>query len=149
MSDLHYPIPQDVSLLPLARALAKCQQQHDRVATRFMDSVGLTPSQFDALAVLGDSPGMTMKELSQLSMITGGTLTPVLDRLEAKGLVTRCKGTQDSRQTIVALTPQGQALYEQAFLPFVAHMRTYSDKLTPDEQQTLVKLLDKFTDALS
>lgn len=149
MSDLHYPLPQDESLLPLARALSRCQQQHDRVASRFMDSVGLTPSQFDALAVLGDTTGMTMKELSQLSMITGGTLTPVLDRLEAKGYVTRCKGTHDSRQTIVALTPEGQALYEKAFLPFVAYMRQYSAKLTPDEQQQLAALLDKFADALS
>ena len=149
MSDLHYPIPQDVSLLPLARALARCQQQHDRVAARYMESHGLTPSQFDALAVLGDTEGMTMKELSQLSLITGGTLTPVLDRMEAKGLVTRCKGTQDSRQTIVALTPEGQALYEQAFLPFVKHMRSFSDKLTPEEQQTLATLLHKFADALS
>ncbi|MOA41473.1 hypothetical protein D3C78_1634370 [compost metagenome] len=63
--------------------------------------------------------------------------------------MTRCKGTQDSRQTIVALTTEGQALYEKAFLPFVRHMRSYSDKLTPDEQATLAALLHKFADALS
>ena len=57
MSDLHYPIPQDVSLLPLARALARCQQQHDRVAARYMETHGLTPrARIHHISVRGDDP---------------------------------------------------------------------------------------------
>lgn len=149
MKDPRYPVEQDVSLMPVHRALYTCAQQSGRVMTRFMEERGLTPSQFDALATLGDTDGMTFKELSQRSMVTGGTLAPVLSRMEAKGLVSRCKGEKDSRQTIVRLTEAGQALYEQTFLPFIDFARTYVDRLTSDEQVQLTTLLDKLTAAYS
>ncbi|HEY9898667.1 MAG TPA: MarR family transcriptional regulator [Pantanalinema sp.] len=143
MRDPRYPVSQDVSLLPVHRALHACVQQSGRVMTRFVEARGLTSSQFDVLATLGDTAGMTFKELSLRSMVTGGTLTPVLNRMEAKGLVARCKGEQDSRQTLVRLTPEGQALYEETFLPFIDFAQGYLDRLTPDEQTQLSALLDK------
>ncbi|MFN3431512.1 MAG: MarR family winged helix-turn-helix transcriptional regulator [Candidatus Sericytochromatia bacterium] len=141
--DTRYPVAQDESMLPVMRALNAATQQSERVLNRFLETYALTPSQFDVLAVLGDTEGMSCKDLSRQSLITGGTLTPVLDRLEAKGLVRRCKGTQDSRQTIAALTPEGQALYEKVFLPFVDHARKQLSALTDAEQAELVRLLNK------
>lgn len=149
MRDPRYPVAQDESLLPVHRALYACVQQSGRVMTRYMEERGLTPSQFDALATLGDTEGMTFKELSQRSMVTGGTLTPVLNRMELKGLVARCKGETDNRQTIVRLTPEGQALYEKTFLPFIDYARSYLDHLTPDEQAQLTLLLNKLAYAYS
>jgi MarR family 2-MHQ and catechol resistance regulon transcriptional repressor len=144
-----YPVPQDESLLPVFRALAECFQQVTRVGTRHIESMGVTGSQFDALVVLGDTSGMTCKELGQRSLISGGTLTPVLDRLESKGLVKRVKCDQDNRQTIVSLTSGGQALYEAVFLPHIAYMRTFSDQLTTTERQDLVQLLGKLKEAFT
>lgn len=146
--DPRYPIPQDHMMLPEFRALTVCAQRAERLLDRFVESRGLTCSQFDVLATLGDQPGMTFKELSEQSLVTGGTLTPVLGRMEAKGLVHRCKGPQDARQTIVSLSPEGQAAYEQTFLPFVDHARARLAALTPEEQATLVALLDKLAAAL-
>ncbi|MBO9539029.1 MarR family transcriptional regulator [bacterium] len=147
MKDPRYPVDQDISLLPVHRALFACVQQSSRVMTRFMEQRGLTPSQFDVLATLGDTEGMTFKELSQRSMVTAGTLTPVLNRMEAKGLVSRCKGEKDSRQTLVRLTPEGQAQYEATFLPFIDHAQGVLNRLTPNEQTQLAQLLDKLTAA--
>ncbi len=146
--DPRYPVPQEESLLPVFRALAICNQRTERMLDRFMEAKGLTPSQFDVLASLGDQRGMTFKELSEQSLVTGGTLTPVLGRLETKGLIHRCKGPQDARQTIVSLTPEGQALYEQTFLPFVDHARARLAGLTPAEQAQLTALLQKLAAAL-
>jgi DNA-binding MarR family transcriptional regulator len=134
--------------LPFARALHAVAQHQERIMWRFLEGTDLTPSQFDVLATLGDTEGMTCKELSQQSLITGGTLTPVLNRMEAKGLIHRCKGAQDSRQTIVSLTPEGQALYEQVFLPFVDHMQSYMNRLAPQEHDELVRLLRKVESVL-
>jgi DNA-binding MarR family transcriptional regulator len=146
----HTPVPQDVSLLPVLRALAKCQQQISRVTLRHMESMGLTPAQFDVLATLGDEPGMTCKQLGEQSLITRGTLIPVLDRLEAKGLVQRSKSEKDSRQTIVSLTPEGQALYEQVFMPHVDYVRPFFDRaLSAEEQQLLVSLLGRVEQAFA
>jgi DNA-binding MarR family transcriptional regulator len=143
--DPRYPVQQDVSLAPIARAMHALSQAHERQMWRFLEGTDLTPSQFDVLATLGDTAGMTCKELGAQSLITGGTLTPVLNRMEAKGLVARCKGVQDSRQTIVSLTPAGQALYEQVFLPFVDHMDTFTGQLAPEERTELVRLLTKLS----
>ena len=46
--------------------------------------------------------------------LDSGTLTPLLKRLEAAGLVKRTRGAEDERQVIVALTPQGRALRDKA-----------------------------------
>lgn len=146
--DPRYPVRQDVSMVPIARALHAVSQHQERLMWRFLEGTDLTPSQFDVLATLGDTEGMTCKELSAQSLITGGTLTPVLNRMEAKGLIKRTKGVQDSRQTIVSLTNEGQALYEQTFLPFVDHMQTYWSKLTGQENEELVRLLNKLGTAL-
>ena len=146
--DPRYPVRQDVSMVPIARRLHAVTQHQERLMWRFLEGTDLTPSQFAVLATLGDTEGMTCKELSAQSLITGGTLTPVLNRMEAKGLIQRCKGAQDSRQTIVSLSPEGQALYEATFLPFVDMMATRFAKLTPAENDELVRLLDKLEAAL-
>lgn len=109
----------------------------------FAGAHGLTPSQCDVLFTLGDTDGLPFKDLSELSLVTGGTLTPVLNRMEAKGLVNRGKHPSDSRQIIVKLTPEGQALYRATFLPMVDEVRRRLDVLTPAEQTQLTSLLDR------
>lgn len=146
---LSYPVPQEVSLLPLWRLLAQCGQQAERLLAQHVEPMGLTPSQFDVLATLGDLPeGMNFKALSQQSLITGGTLTPVLGRMEAKGLVRRRKSPADSRQSIVSLTPEGQALYEASFLPWVERARAHLAALSAEEHAELVRLMGRLREAL-
>jgi DNA-binding MarR family transcriptional regulator len=115
-----------------------CYTQVIRVTNRHIESLGVTPSQFDVLAVLGDTAGMTCSELGRRTLISKGTLTPVLDRLEARGLVTRRRGASDARQIHVALTPEGTAEYERVFMPHVAYMRGYLERLTPAQQARMV-----------
>ncbi|MNK30111.1 HTH-type transcriptional regulator SarZ [compost metagenome] len=148
MKDPRYPISQEISLLPVFRAFAIGGQRLERMMTRFMQAHDLTPAQFDVLATLGDTEGLPFKTLSQQALVTGGTLTPVLNRMEAKGLLRRCKDERDHRQVILKLTPEGQALYEATFLPYVDHAQAYLDVMSPEEQQQLAQLLDKLSDAL-
>ncbi len=135
-------------MLPVIRALHLCNQRLERQMTRYVEENGLTPAQFDVLATLGDTEGLPFKELGRQALITGGTLTPVLNRLEAKGLVRRCKDERDQRQVILKLTPEGQALYEATFLPYVDYAQNFVDTLTPEEQRELTRLLHKFGEAL-
>jgi len=60
-------------------------------------SLGLTPPQFDIVATLGNTPGMSPKELGEKTLITKGTLTGVVDRLEDKGLVRPDRLASDGR----------------------------------------------------
>ena len=105
-------------------------------------SLGLTSSQFDVIATLGDTEGMTCKELSEKTLVTKGTLTGVLDRLEKKGLVERVPSREDRRCTLIKLTAQGDARFREVFPAHVHHMKPYFKKaLTSTEAKQLRELL--------
>lgn len=101
--------------LPVIRELARCYQAFEAYSAAQIREFGLTPSQFDIIATLGNTPGMMPKELGEKTLITKGTLTGVVDRLAAKGLVRRLPSAQDGRSRIVQLTPAGAALFETVF----------------------------------
>ena len=79
-----------------------------------LDRLGLTYPQYLAMLVLWEQDGVSVKEIGERLYLDSGTLTPLLKRLEAAGLVKRTRSTEDERQVLVALTPQGQALKEKA-----------------------------------
>lgn len=137
------------SLLPAFHALISCCRQVERVAGRHIESLGLTHPQFDVLTTLGDTSGMTVSDVSERTLITRGTLKPVLDRLEDKGLLQRCKGTKDARQVLVSLTPAGQRVFEDTFMPHVDYLRRFMDKMHPERQAEMIALLQEFERAFS
>ncbi len=57
---------------------------------------------------------LNVSEISQQVFLDTPTLTPLLKRLEARGLVSRQRSTRDERQVIIALTEEGRALHQQA-----------------------------------
>jgi DNA-binding MarR family transcriptional regulator len=79
-----------------------------------LEPMGLThPQYLVMLALWGQSP-LAVKELIEMLQLDGPTLSPMLKRLEAAGLVTRTRDPHDERQLRVDLTEQGRALREQA-----------------------------------
>ena len=103
------------------RLLAECYQAFERLSGGHVRALGLTPAQFDIVATLGNTPGMTFRELGERTLITKGTLTGVVDRLEARGVVRRAASPSDGRSTLVQLTPDGERLFERVFPAHVAH----------------------------
>jgi DNA-binding MarR family transcriptional regulator len=79
-----------------------------------LEPMGLThPQYLVMLALWGRSP-LAVKELIEMLQLDGPTLSPLLKRLEAAGLVTRARDRQDERQLRVGLTARGRALREEA-----------------------------------
>ncbi len=105
------------------RELARCYQAFEAYSAAHIRSVGLTPSQFDVIATLGNTPGMTPGELGEKTLITKGTLTGVVDRLEARRLVRRIASRDDGRSQIVQLTKKGEAMFERVFPAHVDYLR--------------------------
>ena len=70
--------------LPSLRELVRCYQTFSAYSAAHLRTLGLTPPQFDIVATLGNTPGMTPKEVGEKTLITKGTLTGVVDRLAAK-----------------------------------------------------------------
>jgi DNA-binding MarR family transcriptional regulator len=105
-------------------------------------SLGLTSSQFDVIATLGDTEGMTCKELSEHTLVTKGTLTGVLDRLEKKDMIVRVPSREDRRSIFIRLTPKGDARFRGAFPAHINYIKPYFERaLTPGEATKLRELL--------
>jgi DNA-binding MarR family transcriptional regulator len=86
----------------------------NRVYKPLLDRLGLTYPQYLVMLVLWDRDGVPVKDIGERLFLDSGTLTPLLKRLEAAHLVKRTRSTEDERQVLVALTPQGQALRDKA-----------------------------------
>jgi MarR family 2-MHQ and catechol resistance regulon transcriptional repressor len=108
--------------LPTVQALVQCYQAFEAYSANHVRALGLTPSQFDIIATLGNTPGMTAKDLGQKTLITKGTLTGVVDRLAGRGWVERIAHEHDGRSQIIRLTRAGQALFERVFPAHLAYI---------------------------
>lgn len=86
----------------------------NRVYKPLLDRLGLTYPQYLVMLVLWDRDGVPLKEIGEKLFLDSGTLTPLLKRLEAARLVKRTRSTEDERQVLIALTPEGRALQERA-----------------------------------
>lgn len=80
----------------------------------FLNEIGLTYTQYIAMMVLWEKKSVNVKTLGESLMLDSGTLTPLLKKLEEKGLVTRERASDDERNLAVALTQEGQQLKRKA-----------------------------------
>ena len=79
-----------------------------------LDELDLTYPQYLALLVLWNNDGISVKLLGEKLRLDSGTLTPLLKRLESKGLVHRGRSEHDERVRVISLTDAGQQLKQQA-----------------------------------
>ena len=86
----------------------------NRVYKPLLDALGLTYPQYLVMLVLWERDDVPVKDIGERLFLDSGTLTPLLKRLEAAGLIKRTRGKRDERQVLIALTPQGQALRDKA-----------------------------------
>lgn len=129
--------------IQLIRELVLTYQMLMNHGSAHIRSLNLTSPQFDVIATLGNTEGMNLKELGQNTLITKGTLTGIIDRLEEKDLVKRTTPHTDRRMFHVALTPTGQELFEKVFPDHILFLKPYFDKLSSTEQQELIDSLRK------
>jgi DNA-binding MarR family transcriptional regulator len=136
------------SFLSVLRELVQCYQAFERYSASHILTLALTPPQFDVVATLGNTRGMSFRDLGERTLITKGTLTGVVDRLETKGIVSRENCPGDGRSTIVRLTRQGEKVFDQAFPAHVSHLREafgqVCEKELADLEQGLATLRKAF-----
>ena len=85
-----------------------------KVYKPFLDELDLTYTQYIAMLLLWEHNTLTVKGMGDRLFLDSGTLTPLLKKLEAKGLITRTRSTMDERNLNVTITEQGAALREKA-----------------------------------
>lgn len=135
-------------MVPVIRELARCYQAFQRVSDANIRRMGLTPPQFDIVVTLGNNPGMSFKELGSRTLITKGTLTGVVDRLEARGLVERQASETDGRSTRVRLTAEGERVFREVFEPHLAFLAPAFESLPECGRKELERRLRQLREAL-
>ncbi len=85
-----------------------------KLYTPLLDKIGLTYTQYVTMMLLWEHRQLSVKQLGERLYLDSGTLTPLLKKLEAQGLVTRRRASEDERSLIVTLTDAGGALRERA-----------------------------------
>ena len=121
--------------------LYACARETIKLYKPYLDELDLTYTQYIAMMVLWEKKSVTVKELGAVLHLDSGTLTPLLKKMEAKGLLTRRRSTEDERSLIVSLTEQGEALRERA-VDIPAKMSKCVN-LEPEEARELYRLLYK------
>lgn len=128
--------------LGLIRSVVHCYQDLTALTSQHVRSLGLGPAEFDVLCTLGNTDGLTFKDLSERTLIYKTTLTSVVDRLEAKGLSSRRGCPEDRRCIFVHLTEAGDALFQQVFPAHVKFLQQRLADLTPTQMQALMNSLE-------
>jgi DNA-binding MarR family transcriptional regulator len=80
-----------------------------------LEEIGLTYPQYLVMMLLWETDHQTVGQLGSRLALDSGTLSPLLKRLTAAGLVTRHRRVEDERSVSIALTEQGRALQDKAF----------------------------------
>jgi MarR family transcriptional regulator, 2-MHQ and catechol-resistance regulon repressor len=138
-----------ISFMPLLRELASTYQAFEIYSAPHIRSLDLTPPQFDIIATLGNTQGMTPKHLGEKTLITKGTLTGVVDRLVGKGLVRRIESLSDGRSQIIQLTEEGAQMFERIFPAHILYMQRAFDLISAEDMIEMTAMLSRLRLAFS
>lgn len=94
--------------------LYACARETIKLYTPLLEKLNLTYTQYITMMVLWEQKALTAKELGRILYLDSGTLTPLLKKLENKGLLTRKRSEADERNLIVTITPAGEDMRELA-----------------------------------
>src|SRR6266849_761454 len=123
--------------------MMKAMRALTRYAATGIEETGLGLSDFGVLEVLLHKGPLPANTIGIIVDLTSGSISIAVDRLFAKGLVSRVESAEDRRVRIVALTPRGKALIDSAFRKHSGQMKRVFSELSPEELRGLEAALKK------
>ena len=134
----------DVGPLEVLSRVSRLSRHLDRDRAAAFTGHGLEPWEFDVLAALRRSgppyqlsPGALLAE----TLVTSGTMTNRIDRLEGRGLVVRLRDPDDGRGVLVRITEPGLALVDTALAALLEREHALLADLSPTDRAALATLL--------
>jgi DNA-binding MarR family transcriptional regulator len=115
----------------------------DFAATFVKAGEALTPGEFGLLVLVDRNPGLSQMALARALGIDRSTLVPILDRLQARGLLLRHRSPTDGRTHALALTPVGEKALARFARLVRAHEKRIASRLSSAETRILIDLLEK------
>ncbi|MEQ1856546.1 MAG: MarR family transcriptional regulator [Longimicrobiales bacterium] len=122
-------------------ALARAYATYTKAVAAKVQAYDLTVPQFGALEALYHLGPLSLGDLADKLLVTGGNVTYVMDRLEAQGLVTRYRSESDRRVVRARLTAEGRELVARVFPEHAAYIEHLCRHLSAHDQQDMRRLL--------
>ncbi|MCT4599090.1 MAG: MarR family transcriptional regulator [Vallitalea sp.] len=109
--------------------LYACSREIIKLYKPFLDKLDLTYTQYLTMMVLWEKNQLSVKELGNELYLDSGTLTPVLKKMESKGLLLRRRSSEDERIMIIIITEKGSKLKDKAIeIPHQVFCETHLEK---------------------
>ncbi|MBR3030601.1 MAG: MarR family transcriptional regulator [Bacteroidales bacterium] len=114
-----------------------------------LSQYGLTYPQYLVLLVLWEKDSQPVNDIAKRLMLETNTVTPLLKRMEAEGILTRTQGKKDARQMIVKLTKKGRELQDKLTeVPETVGSSVMCQSVTPETVPGLFRMLDDIIEQL-
>jgi MarR family 2-MHQ and catechol resistance regulon transcriptional repressor len=123
--------------------MMKAMRALTRYAAAGIEETGLGLSDFGVLELLLHKGPLPVNTIGPIVDLTPGSISIAVDRLFAKGLVSRVESTEDRRVRIIALTPRGKDLIVPAFRKHSGQMRRVFSELSAEELHCLEAALKR------
>jgi len=124
-------------------ALWKTQKTVELKAFDHINSLGIGPSDFGILEILLHKGELPVNDIGKKMLLTSGSITSAVDRVESKGYVARKDHPTDRRVKVVGLTAKGTKFIKEAFANHKKAMEETMSPLTANERKLFIKLLKK------
>ena len=109
----------------------------------------ITYPQYLVLLVLWEKDAQPVNDIAKRLFLETNTVTPLLQRMEKEGIISRSRGREDARQIIVSLTPKGEQLQtDLSDVPFEVGKSVMCDSINPQTVPDLYRMLDEMIDKL-
>jgi DNA-binding MarR family transcriptional regulator len=139
--DLDHFLPYRLSILS--------NRASDAIARHYSDRFGLSVPEWRVMAVLGQTPGLSARDVAQRTAMDKVQVSRAVASLVEARRAKREGDEVDGRVTRLSLTTKGQAIYDEV-VPLALHLEdVFLAALTPEERKTLNTLMDKLTDRIS
>ncbi|MDH5561377.1 MAG: MarR family winged helix-turn-helix transcriptional regulator [Deltaproteobacteria bacterium] len=135
----------DLKILQSLRRIIRAVDQHSK---RLASEVSLTSPQLVCLLAIEELAPVGQKTLSEKVYLSPSTLVGILDRLQAKGLITRERSKIDRRAQVICLTPQGHDIIARAPSPLQDKLVNALYNLTELEQSTICLSLERIVELM-
>jgi MarR family 2-MHQ and catechol resistance regulon transcriptional repressor len=123
--------------------MMKAMRALTRYAAAGIEETGLGLSDFGVLEALLHKGPLPVNTIGPIVDLTPGSISIAVERLVAKGLVSRVESAEDRRVRIVTLTPRGKELIAAAFRKHSGQMKNVFSELSPEELRGLEAALKK------
>src|SRR5215467_12437640 len=138
----------DPELAPVMRAWARTMAAAGAATGAFFGDLEITTAQMRVLGQLKQHGRMSGRDLAARLGVTPGTVIPLIDRLEERGYLRRVPDLADRRLTWLELTEPGEEFFSGLWLPAGKTVMQAIAQFTPEDRQTLERLLGQVADQL-